>query len=131
MAIHDQYTNEILEQLNYTATWLPTVQLVPGDVCDLRGREIQVVSHLNEFEIPFELEDRPVETDINYASAGGVSIHFKASGEPPPTGSLLDSEWPTCKAAFEQWLAPGNFDSDGRQRRSLPAIRSGAASSKV
>jgi len=45
--------------------------------------------------------------------------------------SLLDSEWPTCKAAFEQWLAPGNFDSDGRQRRSLPAIRSGAASSKV
>jgi len=90
MAIHDQYTNEILEQLNYTATWLPTVQLVPGDVCDLRGREIQVVSHLNEFEIPFELEDRPVETDINYASAGGVSIHFKASGEPPPTGSLLE-----------------------------------------
>ena len=38
--------------------------------------------------------------------------------------SLLDSEWPTCKAAFEQWLAPENFDSEGRQRRSLQAIRS-------
>jgi hypothetical protein len=27
MAIHDSYTKEILEQLNYNATWLPTVQL--------------------------------------------------------------------------------------------------------
>jgi hypothetical protein len=90
MAIHDQYTKEIHEELDYNATWLPTVQLAPGDVCDLRGHQIQVVSHLNEFEIPFELENSPVATDIEYASAGGVSIQFKASGEPPPTGSLLD-----------------------------------------
>jgi len=45
--------------------------------------------------------------------------------------SLLDSEWPTSKAAFERWLAPENFDSAGRQRRSLQAIRIEAASSKV
>ena len=33
--------------------------------------------------------------------------------------SMLDSEWPACKAAFERWLAPENFDGKGRQRASL------------
>ena len=37
--------------------------------------------------------------------------------------SLLDSEWPAAKAAFETWLAPENFDGQGRQRRSLAEIR--------
>ena len=29
--------------------------------------------------------------------------------------SMLDSEWPARKAAFERWLDPRNFGSDGRQ----------------
>jgi len=33
--------------------------------------------------------------------------------------SMLDSEWPERKAAFEAWLAPENFDAEGRQRRRL------------
>jgi RimJ/RimL family protein N-acetyltransferase len=33
--------------------------------------------------------------------------------------SILDSEWPRLEKAFEQWLDPGNFSCDGRQRRSL------------
>jgi RimJ/RimL family protein N-acetyltransferase len=33
--------------------------------------------------------------------------------------SILDSEWPACKARFERWLSPDNFDNDGRQKRSL------------
>lgn len=33
--------------------------------------------------------------------------------------SILDSEWPARKAAFERWLAPENFDGEGRQRVSL------------
>ena len=37
--------------------------------------------------------------------------------------SIIDSEWPSRRAAFGQWLAPGNFDRDGRQRRSLTEIR--------
>ncbi len=35
--------------------------------------------------------------------------------------SLLDSEWPAARAAFEAWLAPENFDADGRQRSALRA----------
>ena len=33
--------------------------------------------------------------------------------------SMLDSEWPARKAAFERWLAPENFDRDGRQKTKL------------
>jgi RimJ/RimL family protein N-acetyltransferase len=33
--------------------------------------------------------------------------------------SMLDSEWPDRKAAFERWLAPENFDSNGRQKTKL------------
>jgi RimJ/RimL family protein N-acetyltransferase len=35
--------------------------------------------------------------------------------------SILDHEWPAIRAGFEAWLAPENFDADGRQRRSLAA----------
>jgi RimJ/RimL family protein N-acetyltransferase len=38
--------------------------------------------------------------------------------------SIIDGEWPIRRAAFEDWLSPENFDSSGRQRRSLSQIRS-------
>lgn len=33
--------------------------------------------------------------------------------------SIIDSEWPVRKAAFERWLDPANFDGQGRQRAKL------------
>ena len=33
--------------------------------------------------------------------------------------SMLDSEWPARKAAFERWLTPENFDASGKQHVSL------------
>jgi hypothetical protein len=36
--------------------------------------------------------------------------------------SIVDSEWPAVKAAFEAWLNPGNFDADGGQRVSLAEL---------
>ncbi|SAI40184.1 GNAT family acetyltransferase [Bordetella ansorpii] len=33
--------------------------------------------------------------------------------------SIIDSEWPARRAAFERWLAPENFDENGVQRRRL------------
>jgi RimJ/RimL family protein N-acetyltransferase len=36
--------------------------------------------------------------------------------------SIIDSEWPAIKAAFERWLDPANFDGDGRQRVRLSAL---------
>ena len=37
--------------------------------------------------------------------------------------SILDSEWPALKPTFERWLDPNNFDTAGRQRRSLSSLR--------
>jgi RimJ/RimL family protein N-acetyltransferase len=36
--------------------------------------------------------------------------------------SMLDSEWPSRKRNFERWLAPENFDGEGRQKLSLAAL---------
>lgn len=33
--------------------------------------------------------------------------------------SILDSEWPALRGAFERWLAPQNFDRAGNQRARL------------
>jgi RimJ/RimL family protein N-acetyltransferase len=35
--------------------------------------------------------------------------------------AILDSEWPARRTAFERWLAPENFDADGRQKAKLGA----------
>jgi len=40
--------------------------------------------------------------------------------------SMLDSEWPACRLAFERWLAPQNFDTENRQRVSLMQLRGSA-----
>ena len=37
--------------------------------------------------------------------------------------SMLDTEWPARKAAFERWLDPANFDAEGRQLTSLESFR--------
>jgi RimJ/RimL family protein N-acetyltransferase len=37
--------------------------------------------------------------------------------------AMLDRDWPAIGAAFAAWLAPENFDSAGRQRRSLVTLR--------
>eukprot|EP00512_Aurantiochytrium_limacinum_P006871 CAMPEP_0171530204 /NCGR_PEP_ID=MMETSP0959-20130129/12893_1 /TAXON_ID=87120 /ORGANISM="Aurantiochytrium limacinum, Strain ATCCMYA-1381" /LENGTH=236 /DNA_ID=CAMNT_0012072861 /DNA_START=271 /DNA_END=981 /DNA_ORIENTATION=- len=37
--------------------------------------------------------------------------------------SIIDSEWPACRDAFENWLDPENFDAEGMQVQTLEAIR--------
>lgn len=37
--------------------------------------------------------------------------------------SVIDSEWPALKSCYEAWLDSSNFDSTGRQRRTLAAFR--------
>ncbi|MGP6088129.1 GNAT family N-acetyltransferase [Antarctobacter jejuensis] len=36
--------------------------------------------------------------------------------------SILDSEWPVLRQAFETWLAAENFDAGGRQKQSLSRL---------
>jgi RimJ/RimL family protein N-acetyltransferase len=37
--------------------------------------------------------------------------------------AIVDADWPQLREAFRAWLAPDNFDTDGRQRVSLRAAR--------
>lgn len=37
--------------------------------------------------------------------------------------SMLNKEWPLVKSAFEAWLDPANFDSEGQQKETLQNIR--------
>ena len=41
--------------------------------------------------------------------------------------SMLDSEWPARKRAFERWLAPENFDAAGRQKVALSSLNAEGA----
>ncbi|KAI9687384.1 MAG: hypothetical protein M1820_010480 [Bogoriella megaspora] len=41
--------------------------------------------------------------------------------------SLVDEDWPAQRRVFEIWLAEGNFDEEGRQRRTLNEIREAIA----
>ncbi|KXF76060.1 GCN5 family acetyltransferase [Paramesorhizobium deserti] len=37
--------------------------------------------------------------------------------------SITDGEWPALRQAYEKWLAPDNFDADGKQRKRLVDLR--------
>jgi RimJ/RimL family protein N-acetyltransferase len=51
------------------------------------------------------------------------AIVYKGRSRDTAWYSIIDSEWPAIDAAFRAWLDPANFDEDGRQRRSLAALR--------
>lgn len=36
--------------------------------------------------------------------------------------AIIDSDWPALRQAWDDWLAPANFDADGQQRQSLTAL---------
>jgi RimJ/RimL family protein N-acetyltransferase len=62
---------------------------------------------------------------LGFTFEGVFRQHMIVKGRNRDTAwfSMLDSEWPAIKNAFEEWLAPDNFDKDGRQRRSLASLR--------
>lgn len=51
------------------------------------------------------------------------AIVYKERSRDTAWFSIIDSEWPKLREAFEAWLAPENFDAEGRQRRSLVELR--------
>ncbi len=92
MSLHSTYVDEISENLNYNATWLPTTVLAVGDVCRLTDGELRRTGSLTDFGIQFAAGRSDVESDMLYASAGATSIRIKAAGDPPPLGSALTIE---------------------------------------
>jgi RimJ/RimL family protein N-acetyltransferase len=46
-------------------------------------------------------------------------IVYKGRNRDTAWFSIIDSEWPALRLAYERWLAPENFDADGKQKRAL------------
>ena len=40
--------------------------------------------------------------------------------------AMIDEEWPALKEAYERWLAPENFDAEGRQKTRLSDLTAAA-----
>jgi len=61
---------------------------------------------------------------LGFTYEGLFRQHMVVKGRNRDTAwySMLDSEWPARKRAFEQWLDPANFDATGKQRISLAEL---------
>jgi RimJ/RimL family protein N-acetyltransferase len=62
---------------------------------------------------------------FRYEGTFRQAIVYKGRSRDTAWYSVIDSEWPVLRAAFERWLAPDNFDAAGVQRASLGDIRAG------
>lgn len=51
------------------------------------------------------------------------AVIYKGRSRDTAWFSLLAQEWPRVRASFQAWLAPENFDEQGRQRQRLEALR--------
>jgi RimJ/RimL family protein N-acetyltransferase len=68
---------------------------------------------------------RAAAARLGFTFEGIFRQHMIVKGRNRDTAwfSMLDTEWPACRAAFEHWLAPENFDQWGKQRQSLASLR--------
>lgn len=69
----------------------------------------------------FNAPSRRTALRLGFRFEGVFRNHMVVKGHNRDTAwfSILDSEWPALKLAYEKWLAPENFDREGRQRVSL------------
>ena len=61
---------------------------------------------------------------LGFTFEGIFRQHMIIKGKSRDTAwySIIDAEWPARKARFEAWLAPDNFDAEGRQKQALSGI---------
>lgn len=64
---------------------------------------------------------------FGFSFEGAFRQHLVAKGLNRDTAwySIIDTEWPILRAAYEAWLDPSNFDAEGRQKRRLDDFTGG------
>lgn len=67
------------------------------------------------------LPSRRAAQRFGFSFEGVFRQHLIVKGRNRDTAwfSVIDSEWPGLREAFRAWLAPSNFDAEGRQRERL------------
>ena len=65
---------------------------------------------------------------FGFTHEGVFRQHMVVKGENRDTAwyAMIDKEWPAVKRALEAWLAPENFDEQGKQKRRLEDLRQAA-----
>jgi hypothetical protein len=87
MSISKQYTREMKAQLNYSATWLPTIIVSPGDVGTVSNYEFHHLTNIAALGVKLETIPGSSQMEFDYCSANSVSIFAKSSGQAPLAGS--------------------------------------------
>ena len=61
---------------------------------------------------------------LGFAFEGIFRNHMIVKGRNRDTAwfAMTDADWPARRTAFERWLAPANFDADGRQKLRLSEL---------
>lgn len=72
----------------------------------------------------FNAPSRRAALRYGFIFEGIARQHMIAKGRNRDTAwfSMLDTEWPARKAAFERWLDAGNFDAEGNQKVRLSEL---------
>ena len=59
---------------------------------------------------------------LSYEGIFRQALVYKERNRDSAGYAAIDAEWPALKAAFERWLAPDNFEADGRQKVRLSEL---------
>lgn len=67
------------------------------------------------------LPSRRAAKRFGFQEEGVFRQHLVVKGQNRDTAwfSVIDKEWPALKTGYEAWLAPENFDTEGKQMRRL------------
>jgi len=60
-----------------------------------------------------------IRLGFTYEGTFRSAMHYKGRNRDTAWFSIIDAEWPELRASHDAWMAPGNFDGHGVQRRSL------------
>lgn len=107
-------------ELQRTAAATEAIYLMIRHAFDLGYRRVEwKCDALNE-------ASRRAAARFGFAYEGVFRQHMVIKGRNRNTAwfAITDGEWPGIRAGFEAWLAPENFDGQGRQRRRLEDCRS-------
>ena len=144
LAIVDQATGDAVGYASYmriepahrvievgNILYTPRVQRTPGatEAMYLMARHAFETLGYRRYEWKCHAQNarsRQAALRLGFTFEGIFRQHMIVKGRSRDTAwySMLDGEWPRCRAALEAWLAPDNFDAEGRQQRRLADIRS-------
>jgi RimJ/RimL family protein N-acetyltransferase len=122
----DRLTNRVAEiglffgpQLQRTRAGTEVVYLLGGLLFELNHRRLQWKT--NSLNLP----SRKAAERYGFVYEGTFRQHQINKGRNRDSAwySIIDSEWPLCRKAFEKWLEDGNFDEQQQQRSRLEEIR--------